>query len=64
LDPGQVLLDEDEIAEIHAAARRRHPTVSEYVRTTLREARLGEPGLDTAGSTGMPPRARMALRSL
>ena len=44
----QVLLDEDEIAEIRAAARRRHLTVSEYVRTALREARLGEPGLDTA----------------
>jgi len=44
----QVLLEKDEIAEIRAAARRRHLTVSEYVRAALREARLGEPGLDAA----------------
>lgn len=39
----QVLLEEDELAEIRAAARRRRLTVSEYVRQTLREARTGEP---------------------
>ncbi|MGD8321530.1 MAG: antitoxin [Gemmatimonadota bacterium] len=39
----QVLLEEDEFAEIRSAARRRRMTVSEYVRRTLREARTGEP---------------------
>ena len=39
----QVLLDPDELAAIRAAARRRRQTVSEYVRQTLREARLDEP---------------------
>ncbi len=40
----QVLLDEDELAEIRAAARRRRLTVSEYVRQSLRDARTSEPG--------------------
>ena len=39
----QVLLDLDELAAIRAVARRRRQTVSEYVRQTLREARLAEP---------------------
>lgn len=39
----QVLLEPDELAAIRAAARRRRQTVSEYVRQTLREARLDEP---------------------
>ncbi len=42
----QILLDEDEFAEIRAVARRRRLTVSEYVRTVLRDARLSEPGTD------------------
>jgi hypothetical protein len=44
----QVLLEEDEIAAIRAAARRRRLTVSEYVRQTLREARGGEPDTDAS----------------
>ncbi|MDP2959515.1 MAG: hypothetical protein Q8N53_24055 [Longimicrobiales bacterium] len=44
----QVLLDPDEIAAVRAAARRRRQTVSEYVRQTLREARLDEPSSGTA----------------
>lgn len=39
----QVLLEEDEFAEIRAAARRRGLTVSAYVRQALREARTAEP---------------------
>ena len=44
----QILLDPDEIAAVRAAARRRHLTVSEYVRQTLREARAGEPSTEVA----------------
>jgi len=44
----QVLLDPDEVAAIRAAARRRRLTVSEYVRQTLREARLDEPATGAA----------------
>lgn len=44
----QVLLEEDEIALIRSAARRRRMTVSEYVRQTLREAQAREPGTDAA----------------
>jgi len=44
----QILLEPDEIAAVRAAARRRRLTVSEYVRQTLREARLGEPSTGTA----------------
>lgn len=39
----QVLLDEEELAAVRVAARRRRLTVSEYVRLTLREARAAEP---------------------
>lgn len=39
----QVVMDEDELDSIKAAARRRRLTVSEYVRQTLREARADEP---------------------
>lgn len=39
----QILVEEDEFAAIRAAAKRRHLTVSEYVRQTLREARDEEP---------------------
>lgn len=39
----QVLLEEDELAAVRAAARRHRLTVSEYVRQALREARRGEP---------------------
>ena len=39
----QILVDEDELAAIRAAAKRRHLNVSEYVRQTLREARDEEP---------------------
>ena len=44
----QVLLGPDELAAIRAAARRRRQTVSEYVRQTLREARLDEPSSGAA----------------
>jgi hypothetical protein len=44
----QVLLDENEIAAIRAAARRHRLTVSEYVRQALRDARREEPGAGTA----------------
>lgn len=44
----QVLLDEDEMAALKAAAKRQHTTVSEYVRRTLREARRAEPSRETA----------------
>jgi hypothetical protein len=39
----QVLLDEAELAEIREIARRRHMTVSEWVRQALRAARRQEP---------------------
>jgi hypothetical protein len=39
----QVLLDEAEIQEIREIARRRHVTVSEWVRQVLRRARRDEP---------------------
>jgi hypothetical protein len=39
----QVILDDDELAAIQTAARRRRITVSEYVRLILREARQAEP---------------------
>lgn len=44
----QVLLDEEEMAALKATARRHRTTVSEYVRRTLREARLAEPSRDSA----------------
>ena len=42
----QVLLDEAEYREIRAMARRRHVTVSEWVRQALRTARQREPVRD------------------
>jgi hypothetical protein len=39
----QVLLDEHELSELREAARREGLPVSEWVRRTLREARLREP---------------------
>ena len=44
----QILLDPDEITAIRAAARRRRLTLSEYVRQTLREARVEEPSSGAA----------------
>lgn len=35
----QVLLEDDELAEIRLAARRRRQSVAEWVRTALRQAR-------------------------
>lgn len=40
----QVVMDDEELEEIRAAARRRRLTVSEWVRQSLRRARQGEPG--------------------
>ena len=37
-------MDDEELDEIRAAARRRRMTVAEWVRQSLREARSGEPG--------------------
>lgn len=42
----QVLLDEDEFAEIRRIARRHKVTVAEWVRQALREARRDEPTAD------------------
>lgn len=39
----QVILDDEEHRALQAAARRRRTTVSDYVRTVLREARADEP---------------------
>jgi hypothetical protein len=39
----QILLDEEELAEIRAAARRSRMTTSEWARQALRAARRGEP---------------------
>jgi len=44
-----VLLDEEELAAVRVAARRRRLTVSEYVRFTLREARAAEPAAPVEG---------------
>ncbi len=38
----QVLLDEDELAEIRRSARRRRLSVAEWVRSALRDARAAE----------------------
>ena len=51
----QVLLDEDEFAEIRRIARRHRMTVAEWVRQALREARSGE-------STGDPRRKLAVVR--
>ena len=42
----QVLLDEEELAEIRRVARRSRMTVAEWVRQALRRARLAEPSAD------------------
>jgi hypothetical protein len=42
----QVLLDEDEIAEIKRVAKRHRMTVAEWVRQALREARRDEPDVE------------------
>ena len=42
----QVLLEEDEFAEIRRVARRRRMTVAEWVRQALRAARRDEPTTD------------------
>jgi hypothetical protein len=43
----QVILDDDELAEIRRAARRSKTTVAHWVRTALRAARRQEPRGDT-----------------
>jgi hypothetical protein len=43
----QVVMDEDELEAVRAAARERGVTVSEFVRETLREARRKVAGGDT-----------------
>lgn len=40
----QVLLEEDELAEIRRAARRRRLSVAEWVRSALRQARVSDAG--------------------
>jgi len=42
----QVILEDEELAEIRRAARRSHMTSSEWVRQALRKARRGEPSGD------------------
>jgi hypothetical protein len=42
----QVLLEDDEIAEIRRVARRHRMTVAEWVRQALRRARRDEPTVD------------------
>ncbi len=42
----QVLLEEDEFAEIRRIARRHHMTVAEWVRQALRAARREEPTVE------------------
>lgn len=42
----QVLLEDDEIAEIRRVAKRHHMTVAEWVRQALRAARRDEPRTD------------------
>jgi hypothetical protein len=44
----QVLLDEEELAQIRRVARGRHMTVAEWVRQALRKARLQEPASDSS----------------
>jgi hypothetical protein len=44
----QVLLEEDELLEIKAAAEQNRMTVAEWVRQALRAARRSEPTMDTA----------------
>jgi len=42
----QVLLDEEEFAEVRRVARRHKVTVAEWVRQALRQARRDEPATD------------------
>lgn len=42
----QVLFDDAELREIQRLARRRHMTVAEWVRQTLRAARVADAGAD------------------
>jgi len=42
----QVILDDGEFEEIRRVARRRHMTVSEWVRQSLRASRRDEPSRD------------------
>jgi hypothetical protein len=42
----QVLMADDEFAEIRRVARRHHMTVAEWVRQALRRARRDEPAID------------------
>ena len=51
----QVLLDDEEIAEIRRVAKRHRMTVAEWVRQALRRARRDEPVID-------PRRKLAALR--
>ena len=44
----QVVLDEEELAEIQTVARARHSTVAEWVRQALRAARREQPIYDVA----------------
>lgn len=44
----QVLLEDDELAEIKRAARRRRQTVAEWVRAALRQARDRDAGRPAA----------------
>lgn len=44
----QVLLEEDELAEVHKVARRHRMTTAEWVRQALRGARRSEPADDPA----------------
>jgi hypothetical protein len=44
----QVLLPDEELTEIQRFARREHLTAGEWVRRTLREARLRQPVNDSA----------------
>jgi transposase-like protein len=55
----QVLLDEDEFAEIRRVARRHKMTVAEWVRQALREARRDEPA---AGAPRKLAAVREAVR--
>ena len=51
----QVLLEDDELSEIHALARRRHQTTATFVREALREAR-------SAAAYGSPEAKLRAVR--
>jgi hypothetical protein len=44
----QVLLPDEELLEIQRFAGREHVTTGEWVRRTLREARMRQPGIDPA----------------